>query len=73
MKNGVWTAFFPIGIYGDWWRNDWNDYSIQGFNTQMWSDAYNSVQRAKDAGLMSNLLVWLYLNHGFNVKPLFSD
>jgi Concanavalin A-like lectin/glucanases superfamily/Carbohydrate binding domain len=53
-KNGVWTPFFPIGIYGDGNRPDWADYSSQGFNTQMWASIESSLQKAKDAGMMSN-------------------
>jgi hypothetical protein len=53
-KNGVWTPFFPIGIYGDGNRPDWADYSSQGFNTQMWASVDSSLQKAKDAGMMSN-------------------
>ncbi|MCF6177035.1 MAG: LamG domain-containing protein [Victivallaceae bacterium] len=53
-KNSVWTPFFPIGIYGDGNRPDWADYSSQGFNTQMWVSVDSAVQKAKDAGMMSN-------------------
>ncbi len=54
MKNGSWTPFFPIGIYSDGTRSDWSIYSAQGFNTVMWVGDYVGVQKAKNAGMMSN-------------------
>ncbi|MFA6102396.1 MAG: LamG domain-containing protein [Victivallaceae bacterium] len=58
---GKFAPFFPIGIYIDGDRPDWSFYSNQGFNTAMWTWAYDSILRARNAGLMANLEIVKYI------------
>ncbi|MCJ7801507.1 MAG: hypothetical protein MUP82_04015, partial [Candidatus Marinimicrobia bacterium] len=61
FKDGAWTPFFMFGIYTDKNRVDWNTYSEQGFNTNMWASSSEAIKKGKNSQLYSNLQVGQYI------------
>ena len=62
IKNdGKFKPFFPIGIYTNNQRKNWNIYKKQGFNIAMWTDNASSIKKAKDAGLYSSMQLIQYI------------
>ncbi len=61
LKNGKFEPFFPIGIYTDEKRSNWDIYKKQGFNIAMWADNADAIQKAKDAGLYSSMQIVQYI------------
>ncbi len=60
-KNGKFEPFFPIGIYTDEDRKDWNVYKKMGFNINMWAADAQAIKKAKDANLYSAMQIVQYI------------
>lgn len=63
-KNGVHEQFVPLCIHADNLRPDWQIYSEQGFNCNMWAGSSRYIEKAKNAvsefnpdGMMSGLQI----------------
>ena len=68
--------FFPLGIFGDKDRVDWNIYAAQGFNTYMWVSDQEQLEKAQTAGLKSAMQVVQYItdtSFGDRLATLSSD
>jgi len=71
-----WKPFFPIAIYADKDRTNWQDYADQGFNMNMWASDAVIIERASKAidprtgrGMMSGMQIAQYILENSTVDP----